>query len=383
MIEIKDKSNCCGCEACANICPKHCIIMVEDEEGFRYPKVDKEKCIDCKLCEKVCQYLCNNKKETEVGYPLVYACTKNDIDSIKNSTTVAIFYELAKSVIENNGVVVGAIYDEKMNVKHVIAENVELIEKMRGSKYVQSELNGIYSEIQSILKTGKLVLFSGTPCQVRGLQLFLNKTYDNLITVDLICHSVPSPKVYRDYIKNTENKYKSKIKDINFRKKYNGWLIPYTEIIFENSKIKYICKSDKNEWYRIFVSHITTRPSCNNCLYTSIYRISDLTLGDFWGINKIRPNVNYYYGVGKVIINTNRGREAFNKIMDKYNTYTMSVEEALRPNLIHPPKKHPKKNAFYQFYKKHGYEKAYKKFVGDNLYKKIKRKFKNIIKGSH
>ena len=381
MIEIKDKNNCCGCEACANICPKHCITMVEDEEGFRYPKVDKEKCIDCKLCEKVCQYLNNTKKVTEAGYPLIYACTKKDTDTLKDSTTVAVFYELAKSVVENNGVVVGAIYDENMNVKHVIADNVELLEKMRGSKYVQSELNDIYSKVQQILKTGKLVLFSGTPCQVRGLQLFLDKTYDNLITVDLICHSVPSSKIYRDYIKNTENKYNSKIKDINFRKKINGWLTPYTEIIFENDKIKYLCKSDENEWYKTFISHITTRPSCNNCLYTSIHRVSDLTLGDFWGIDKIRPNIDAYNGVGKIIINTVKGEEIFNNIKDKYNMYTMKIEESMRPNLMHPPEKNPKKDEFYKYYKKNGYKKSYKKFVEENLYKKIKRKVKNIIKG--
>lgn len=381
MIEIKNKENCCGCEACANICPKHCITMVEDEEGFRYPKVDKEKCINCKLCEKVCQYLSDSKKEIENKYPLIYACTKKD-NYMNNSTTVALFYELAKNVIENNGVVAGAIYDENLKVKHVIAENIECLEKMRGSKYVQSELNDTYKKIEQILKTGKIVLFSGTPCQVRGLQLFLGKSYDNLITIDVICHSVPSPKIYRDYIDNTEKKYNSKIKYINFRTKVDGWLAPYTEIIFEDKDIKYLRRSNENEWYRTFVSHIVTRPSCNNCLYTSIYRISDLTLGDFWGIDKFRPNINVHNGVGKVIINTDKGKEIFEKIIDKYETYSMSIEEAMRPNLMHPPEKHPKKEAFYKFYEKNGYEKAYKKFLKESLYKKVKRKMKRIIKGS-
>ena len=381
MIIIKEKKNCCGCEACINICPKKCIKMVEDDEGFRYPIVDKEKCINCKLCEKVCQYINKIDLKEKENYPIIYACTQKNINNIKNSTTIGIFYELGKKVIEDNGIVVGATYDKDMHVQHKIASDLKTLDEMRGSKYVQSEINDIYKKIHNLLNDNKFVLFSGTPCQVGGLIKFLGKQYDNLLTVDIICHSVPSPKIFKDYIKETEKIHNSKITKINFRNKINGWLNPYTEIEFTDGNKTFIQPSSKNEWYRVFTSHIIDRPSCSNCLYTSIKRISDITLGDFWGIDKINPKIDYFYGVGKIFINTEQGRKFFELIRKEYNTYQMTIKDSIRPNLIHPPEVNPKKISFYKEYKRKGFFKAYQKYVNDNIYTKIKRRIIKIIKG--
>ena len=376
MIEINKKSNCCGCEACVNICPQKCITMVEDEEGFRYPVIDKEKCINCGLCEKNCQYI---EKINKHNNAKVYACTIKDTINLKHSTTVALFFELSKVVILDGGIVYGAVYDGNMEVKHSVATNINDLEKMRSSKYVQSKIGNIYSDVKKYLNNNKTVLFSGTPCQIAGLYKFLKKDYENLITIDVICHSVPSPKVYKDYIQNIEKKYNSKVTNINFRKKEKGWLNPYTEINFEDNNINYLKPSIQDEWYRIFISHLTTRPSCNNCLYTSIDRVSDITIGDFWGIDKIKPEIKFDNGVGKVFLNTLKGESLFNKVKNIYDIYEMNMKDAIRPNLIHPPEKHPLKDKYFKYYKKYGYTRSYKKFVKENYYKKLLRKIKRKI----
>lgn len=381
MIDIKEKRDCCGCEACANICPKKCIKMVEDDEGFRYPVVNEEECINCKLCENVCQYMNKIDKKVNEPFPIIYACINKEKDSIKNSSTVGLFYELGKYIIENNGVVVGAVYDINIEVKHEIAYNLEKLETMRSSKYVQSKIGDIYIKIKKLLDNNMFVLFSGTPCQVGGLIKYLGKPYDNLLTVDIICHSVPSPKIFKEYISTIEKTYDSKILDINFRNKKNGWLCPYTEIEFENKNKIFLQPSSSNEWYKMFNSHIIDRPACNNCLYTSVERISDITLGDFWGINKIKPEIDCFNGVGKIFINTEKGKHFFEQVKDKFNIFQMELKDAIRPNLIHPPEVNAKRDKFYKVYKKQGYVKAYKKYVDDKLYLKIKKKIKSFIKG--
>lgn len=374
MIEIRDKSMCCGCEACKNICPKKCIIMKKDEEGFEYPEVDETKCINCGACNRVCQYEHEVNELQKDKEPEVYSCTINDKKELKNSTTAAVFFNLASYVIENEGVVYGVKYDSKMKVVHTRTENLEELNELRGSKYIQSKIGQVYTLIKKDLNNNKIVLFSGTPCQVGGLYKFLGKNYKNLITVDIICFGVPSPGIYMDYLDEQEKKYKSKIKNIDFRDKANGWNNSYTRIKFENENINYYKPSNENEWYATFTSHICTRKACNNCLYTSLYRKSDITIGDFWGIEKIDSKIDSRYGVEKVILNTNKGTELFNKISYKYNIQKRKLKEAIRPNLQHPPKENKNREDFFVTYNKKGFNKAYTKFVKNTFSKKIKRK---------
>ena len=385
MIEISDKSKCCGCEACKNICPKKCIEMIEDEEGFIYPKVNKEKCINCGLCEKVCQYL---KEVDNIAYEneediSVFACTLKNY-SENNSSTAGMFYNLGKYVIDNGGFVCGVIYDDDMNVKHIVSNKLSDLYKMRGSKYVQSRIGDVYSTIRELLNSGKTVLFSGTPCQVGGLYKFLRKPYDNLIAIDIICYGVPSPKVYRDYIKYLKKKNNnSKIEFINFRNKNNGWLKPSTKIEYETAKYNTCVPSNNDPYYATFISHICMRDACTNCLYTTTRRKSDITLGDFWGIDKMDVDVDISNGVEKVLINTDKGRNLFNSIKNEYNVYEMKMKDAIRPNLQRPPKRSSKKDEFFSYYNKNGFIKSYKKYVKVKFSKRVINKLKKIFKRRH
>lgn len=376
MIKIEDKSKCCGCEACFNKCPKDAIKMVEDEEGFRYPVIDKDKCINCGLCEKVCQYinqLDNIKTENEI-----YALTLKDIK--KNlSTTVAFVYNVSKKFILDGGIVYSAIYNENMEVVHTRISNLQDLEKIRGSKYVQSKINDSLKKIKEDLKDYK-VLFIGTPCQVAGLYKYIGNETEKLYTIDLICYGVPSPKLFKEYVKHIENKFNSKVTNINFRDKTYSWYKPYTRISFKDKSKKYFKKSNDDEWYQIFISHISTRKSCNNCLYTNMYRKSDITVGDFWGIENYKNDIDIKDGVGKLLINTLKGKELFFSVSDDYNYYPMEYESAIRPNLKEPAKENINRKKFFDYYNKNGYYKSYKKYVKVNFYKKIKRKFKYLRK---
>lgn len=281
---------------------------------------------------------------------------------------------MAKSIIDNKGVVYGATYDENMNVIHSRVEELKELEKLRGSKYVQSKIGNMYQSVKKDLDNNRKVLFSGTPCQIGGLYNFLGHDDEKLLTVDIICFGVPSPKIYRDYINITEKKYNSKILDINFRDRTKGWQNSSTKIKFADDAIKYLKPSNDNEWYRIFISHITTRESCNNCLYTSTDRKADITIGDFRGIENIDKDLDTTYGVSKILVNTEKGSKLFSTILPLYDVKKRKMKDAIRPNLVRPPKKNKNKNRdeFFQTYNVQGFIKAYNKFVKEKFLNRVK-----------
>lgn len=217
--DFNDKQNCCGCSACYNICPTNCIQMIEDAEGFIYPKIDEKSCIDCKLCKIVCPVL-NGKEQTKM--PVFYGSKNKDNEIRLKSSSGGIFFSIAEYVISNGGMVFGAAFDNNMALEHIEVENVEGIYKLMGSKYLQSNIKNTYVRAEQYLKDNKIVLFTGTPCQISGLKTFLQKDYENLYLVDVVCHGVPSPKVFREYMKELNAINKSKIKDIHFRDKRLG-----------------------------------------------------------------------------------------------------------------------------------------------------------------
>ena len=219
MIDIKDKSKCCGCSACVNICPNNAISMDIDDDGFKYPIVDVGKCINCGLCEKACPYNNEYIKKNIYDKSIAYGGWNNDDEIRKKSTSGGIFSAISKYILNNNGVVCGAIYNEKFEVVHEIIDNIDDLEKIYGSKYVQSDLKDNFRRIKKYLNDGRLVLFSGTPCQVSGLNSFLVKEYENLYTCDIVCHGVPSPKVFEKYKRELEEANNSEILNINFRDK--------------------------------------------------------------------------------------------------------------------------------------------------------------------
>ena len=290
MIKIKNKSLCCGCHGCANICPQKCISMKSDDEGFLYPVIDENACTNCGLCEKVCHILNPTVCENQ---PKMYACYNTDEDVRHMSSSGGIFTLIAENVINKGGVVFGAAFDDTLAVKHIMVDNKEDLDKLRGSKYLQSTIGNTYIRVKEILKTGQIVLFTGTPCQIDGLVSYLGKDYDNLFTQDIICHGVPSPKVWQKYIDYHKSLQKSSI-DTNsapsFRSKEHGWSLFRLHINFENGE-KYTSPFTKDLFMTAFLNNLCLRPSCYNCKSKGIKKKSDITLADFWGIDKSLPEM--------------------------------------------------------------------------------------------
>ena len=310
MIQITRKEACCGCEACVQICPKACISLKEDEEGFWYPHVDVSKCVDCKLCEQACPVLHQEKP----ARPLHIYAAKNKNEEIRlNSSSGGIFTLLAEDVLRQGGVVFGARFNQEWNVVHAYVQREEELADFRGSKYVQSHVGICFTQVKTFLDSGREVLFSGTPCQVAGLKNYLRKPYSNLFTVDLVCHGVPSPEVWRRYLqeavcrvygikkKNVIN-LGEYISDISFRAKDKGWKKYNIKIIFRNGKVE-MMPFFENSYMNVFLSDLSLRPSCYACP-TKLHHVqSDITLADFWGVNEIKPDIDDDKGCGLILIN--------------------------------------------------------------------------------
>lgn len=322
MIEIIDKKDCCGCSACVQRCPKQCIKLKEDNEGFLYPEVDKSTCIDCGLCEKVCPVL----HQGEPRKPLkVYAAKNLDEEIRRQSSSGGVFTLLAEQIIQEGGVVFGARFDENWEVKHDFTETIEGLALFRGSKYVQSRIEDNYKKAEEFLKQGRKVLFSGTPCQIAGLKRFLRKEYDNLLTVDFVCHGVPSPGVWRQYLKETVARMCDKnsvstdpismenthIESISFRDKSSGWKkYSFTLILSTTSRsgVKNtvsLCEVfPQNTFMKGFLANLYLRPSCYACAAKCGKSGSDITIADFWGIYNYYPELDDDKGMSLLVINT-------------------------------------------------------------------------------
>lgn len=354
MINILDKADCCGCSACVEVCPKSCISFDEDLEGFRYPKVNEEVCISCGLCEKVCPML--HTGETRIPL-LTYAAKNNDLDCRFKSTSGGIFTLLAEKTISEGGVVYGAKYDESFEVVHGCVDSVESIGSVRGSKYIQSRTEDCFMLIKQQLNQNKRVLFSGTPCQVKGLKNYLRRDYENLLTVDFVCHGVNSPKVWRMYLSDIVRRYsmesdfpskksiKDMVKNVNFRSKVTGWKTSILEIEMQRkenegySDYKYF--SGQEVYMISFDRNLFIRPSCYNCKFKNGKSDSDITLGDFWGIEKIMPDFNDVKGVSLLMVNSQKGKEYIKNLNADLRPVT--YEEGRRYNggfkekiLVHP-----------------------------------------------
>lgn len=305
-LKTKDKKSCNGCTACAVVCPKGAIEMVEDNEGFIYPRIIEEKCVKCGKCLRTC----SNYSKLQDREFTAYAAINNDKEVLSQSTSGGAFSAIAKKLFESkNTVCYGAAYNEKFEVMHMRAETLEETFKFRGSKYLRSNILGIYASVKEDLKAGKQVLFTGTPCQTAGLSTYLNKDYPNLIICDIICHSNPSPKVFKKYIKGLELKQGSKVKEYSFRAKANGWenLKPIVE--YENG-----IKEEELTFLAAFLRAIANRPCCYDCKFIKPYNYADITLGDFWGVDKLTNITGYQKGTSLVLLNTKKGKDFFEDV---------------------------------------------------------------------
>lgn len=340
MINIQDKKTCCGCGACVQRCPKQCIALHEDSEGFLYPQADASVCINCGLCEKVCPVI----NQYTAREPLRTFAAKNPNDAVRaTSSSGGVFTMLAESVIRSGGVVFGAAFDGQWKVVQTCAATTEDIWQFRGSKYLQSQTGNTFKEAETFLKQGRQVLYSGTPCQVAGLKKYLRRDYDNLLAVDFICHGVPSPGVFRTYLRDEINRLTArqgggknsvllpciplvaesdglggkdvKIQSVSFRDKRNGWkkygfaldLSKASAAGEKNTVLLSYSPLNKNLFMRGFLRDLYLRPSCYICPAKKLKSGSDITLGDFWGIETLRPELDDDKGMSAVTANTEKG----------------------------------------------------------------------------
>lgn len=373
---------CNGCHVCFNICPQNAITMVEDEKGFKYPSIDKEKCTDCGLCEKKCPIL--NKKENKENKPQAYACYNKDEKIRLQSSSGGIFTLLAEHILNNDGVVVGASFDKEFMVKHIIVNNIEDLNKLRTSKYLQSNIGNIYREVKDLLNSNKLVLFTGTPCQINGLFSYLGKEYENLYTQDIICHGVPSPKVWKKYLEYRKSKDNKEPIKINFREKTEGWKL--FSLIFKYSDEK---KYEKNQtqdlFMQAFLRDACLRESCYACSFKEKNRKSDITLADFWGIQNVLPEMDDDKGTSLVIVNTEKGKKLYEEIKEKTVYKEVDFEKSIEFNkAMYKSAEKPKLvDEFFDNLDKLEFDKLVKKYTvvrKPSFIRRVLRKCKRIAK---
>lgn len=383
MIQIINKQDCCGCSACKTVCPKQCISMKYDEEGFLYPNIDISICINCGLCEKTCPIInVQTRSTTNSTYTIISKNNKN----LKESASGGSFTPLAEYVLNKGGVVFGAAFNHNMQVEHQLAEIKEELTRFCGSKYVQSNIGDSYKRVRLYLKNNRIVLFSGTPCQIQGLYRALGNTKtDNLITFDFVCHGVPSPKVFKKYIEYINSKYNSCVIDYKFRTKKYGYnsnsysccYLANKQKIWADKKNKYIQFMTKS-----FFAEMTSRPSCNKCAFKSKNHISDFTAFDCWHWKQLSKNLNGTMGATTLVVNSEKGNAIFNEIKAQYNYEPSILDKAIKLDGISmlnsiPP--NPKRNDFFSSLDKLSIPELYEKFLEPNNIEKLKNHIKSIL----
>ena len=356
MINNEDKSRCCGCSACLNICPSNAITMQHDTLGFLYPIVDSQKCINCGLCDKVCDFGDNYDKSFLLPSPKIYGAWHKDDEERMNSQSGALFSTLAKFILIEGGIVYGVALNSELNAEHIRTSDLDELYRIKKSKYVQSDIGITFKRIADDLVDGQTVLFSGTPCQASGLRSFIkNKRVDDskLYIVNIICHGVPSPNIWKDNIKYVERKKKEKILSANFLdKSICGWHGGKESYTFQKGKLFV------SELYtKLYYKHLMLRYSCYKCPFANFQHPGDITVGDFWGLDKIRPELDKEdKGISLVIINTEKGISLFNKIKASVNYFNSNISECLQPNLEKPTAPNPMCKQFEQDYSDYGFD---------------------------
>lgn len=370
MKTICKKELCTACTACFNICPKHCIRMESDTEGFLYPVIDEVQCINCKLCEKACPILNEQyKNNSNVTYGVI---NKNNIER-QASSSGGYFPLVAKYVIDNGGVVIGSSFDKDFNLEHIIVDNLEELYKLQGSKYVQSQLDDIFFKAKNYLESGKLVLFTGTPCQIAGLYSFLNRDYENLIMQDIICHGVPSPLVWKKYLTYHKEKNNKKITNIKFRYKDESWYRYKIYIEFDNGE-KYEKFYQEDTYMNLYLRDYSIRPSCYQCKSKRIPRVSDYTLGDFWGVDKVLPSMYDDKGTSLVIINSEVGKRLIESLKDEIIMEEVDTSEALlhNPSAQYSAKQPKNRELFFQKLEDYNFQGLADSFLRKTFINKIR-----------
>lgn len=369
---LVDKKDCCGCYACYNVCPKNCIEMKVDTEGFWYPSVNSDECIHCNVCQNVCPAVNENKTDNN---PVSYLGYNNNRDIRKSSSSGGMFTPIAEKIINDGGVVFGAAFNDNFEVEHICVDSLEDLSKLRGSKYVQSKIGDTYCQVKSLLKDGKTVLFTGTPCQIEGLYSYLGKERaDNLFTQDIICHGVSSPNVWNEYLKYRANG--TDIKDVSFRNKKYGW--HYFSMMIETDKKRYTKRLDEDLFIKLFLDNTILRPSCYVCKFKKEVRISDFTLADCWRPAKVKSQIkDDDKGLSMMFVNTDKARNLFEEIKSNYVLQKIEYDLAIKSQIATTKSVEPNSHRpdFFVVFKSKDFAYIDENWYGNNMLSKIKNSY--------
>ncbi len=374
---FKKPYDCCGCSACFAVCPKNCIKMKLSDDGFYTPYFNAKCCVDCNMCVDVCPL---KHPQTNNAVPLAYGAITKDSTIRHHSSSGGLFTVLANEVIKLNGVVFGAIFNEKFNVVHHKAETYDELKAFRGSKYVQCDTNNSFKEVKSLLENDRFVYFSGTPCQIAGLKAYLKKDYDKLITQDIICHSTPSVGIWNIYMNSKEKEYGGKLVNVNFRVKDKG-IHGYKLLMkFDNGKT-YTC-DNTDPYISAFLSGYSSNSACYNCHFKNLSRISDFTLGDFWGVEKLFPSLDDGGGVSLMLLHTEKAKKLFETIKDDIIFVETDPEAALKKNQMASKAiaKPYGRERFFRYVRKLGIEEAMTKASKRGLLIRTYKKLRSFYK---
>lgn len=368
MREICEHKNCTGCGSCVLVCPKQCIHMEESREGFLYPVIDEAECIDCGLCKKSCKA---EEKAEDSFEKQAYAMMNLNEEVRLNSSSGGVFTLLSEYIIGGGGVVYGAAFNEAYEVEHIRIASLEEIEKLRTSKYVQSRIGTCYQLAKKDLEDNRMVLFTGTPCQIAGLKGYLKKEYDNLYCQDIMCHGVPSPKLWKKYIKELPL---GAIRSVSFRDKTVSWSQFSMKITGDKGSI---CeKFFDNTYMKAFLADIALRESCTNCNFKELNYYSDLTLADFWGLDQVYPELDDSTGVSLVLVNSDKGQHLLKQISKNVKAEKVELEKALKGNqpaiTVTPP--HKNREKFFADMDTKSVDQLVKVHVQGSLVKRVLRK---------
>lgn len=378
MIQVMDKAKCVGCHACYNCCPLNCITMEDDNEGFMYPRVDQNVCINCKKCEKVCPVI--QKPTLGVFSEASFAAYSKNEQIRKCSSSGGVFSVLAQIVLKHNGVVFGAAFDNQFQVHHIRVESVKDLEKLRGSKYVQSRIEKTFKDAKEILESGREVYFSGTPCQIDGFKNYLGREYEKLITQDIICHGVPAPYVWDKYLDSVRNNINSEITQISFRDKLLGWRKYSVRIEGANGKVEMSTFLD-NPMMRAYLRDMCLRPSCYDCPSKGVKRSSDITLADFWNVSDFIDDFDDDRGTDLIICHSSKGMKLLQEAESAIECRKVDMRAVYENVPMNTSSRLPTKRNDFMEYLEHGsFVESVQKYCTIPIHERLVTKIKLISK---